>query len=188
MRLSRHEIEEIIDESISEFVGGFNAIKKGQEQESNQREHCRDGESRPSAETSNSRKSVAGQKSRCKDTKKGQEMSWYQVSDREWINLGHYAKLLVFDSVNGAEIEGWCVVTSSFVTLVEGFEFVEDAEEYLKNMMLGVTVDKQIRKIEKEVKGSGKDLKKLEKADKKRDKVCEMGEKAMKMKNKAKKK
>ena len=44
-------------------------------------------------------------------------------------------------------------------------------------------MDKQIRKIEKEVPKKSKakkDLKKLEAMDKKRDKVCELGEKAKK--------
>lgn len=45
-------------------------------------------------------------------------------------------------------------------------------------------MDKQIRKIEKEVKKSGKDLKHLEKEDKKRDKVCDMGKKMMAKKRK----
>jgi hypothetical protein len=43
-------------------------------------------------------------------------------------------------------------------------------------------MDKQIRKIEKEVKHSGKDLKKLEKMDKKRDPACDLGKKVMKKK------
>jgi len=44
-------------------------------------------------------------------------------------------------------------------------------------------MDKQIRKIEREVPKKGKahkDLKKLEKADKKRDKFVDAGKKAMK--------
>lgn len=45
-------------------------------------------------------------------------------------------------------------------------------------------MDKQIRKIKKEVKRELKDLGSLEKADKKRDKVCEYGEKEMKKKGK----
>jgi hypothetical protein len=51
-------------------------------------------------------------------------------------------------------------------------------------------MDKQIRKIEKDVKKGagkkkvGKELKGLEKADKKRDKVCDYGEKMMKKKGK----
>ncbi len=48
-------------------------------------------------------------------------------------------------------------------------------------------MDKQIRKIEKEVPKKGKahkDLKKLEKMDKKRDKYCEAGEKMMHKKHK----
>lgn len=40
-------------------------------------------------------------------------------------------------------------------------------------------MDKQIRKIEKEVKKESKDLKHLENADKKRDKLVEAGKNAM---------
>lgn len=40
-------------------------------------------------------------------------------------------------------------------------------------------MDKQIRKIEKKVKGTEKSLKSLEKMDKKRDKACDMGKKMM---------
>lgn len=40
-------------------------------------------------------------------------------------------------------------------------------------------MDKQIRQIEKKVKGTAKGLKSLEKADKKRDKVCDYGKKMM---------
>ena len=43
-------------------------------------------------------------------------------------------------------------------------------------------MDKQIRKIEKEVKKEGKDLRHLEKMDKKRDKFVEAGKKALKKK------
>lgn len=48
-------------------------------------------------------------------------------------------------------------------------------------------MDKQIRKIEREVPKKSKahkDLKKLEAADKKRDKYCKAGERAMKKKKK----
>lgn len=44
-------------------------------------------------------------------------------------------------------------------------------------------MDKEIRKIEKEVKHTGKDLKSLEKADKKRDPACDLGKKVMKEKH-----
>lgn len=47
-------------------------------------------------------------------------------------------------------------------------------------LIKGVTMDKQIKKIEKETKKVEKDLKHLEKEDKKRDKVCDYGEKMMK--------
>jgi len=45
-------------------------------------------------------------------------------------------------------------------------------------------MDKQIRKIEKKVKGTEKNLKSLEKADKKRDKTCDYGAKMLKKKKK----
>jgi hypothetical protein len=48
-------------------------------------------------------------------------------------------------------------------------------------------MDRQIRKIEKEVKGTEKGLKSLEKADKKRDKVCDYGKKMLKEKGASKK-
>jgi hypothetical protein len=43
-------------------------------------------------------------------------------------------------------------------------------------------MDKQIRKIEKEVKHTGKDLKHLEKVDKKRDHVVSAAKKVIKKK------
>jgi hypothetical protein len=43
-------------------------------------------------------------------------------------------------------------------------------------------MDKQIRKIEKKVKGTEKSLKSLEKADHKRDKTCEYGAKMLRKK------
>jgi hypothetical protein len=43
-------------------------------------------------------------------------------------------------------------------------------------------MDKQIRKIEKNVKKTGKELKSLEKMDKKRDPACERGAKMKKKK------
>lgn len=45
-------------------------------------------------------------------------------------------------------------------------------------------MDKQIRKIERNVRHTERELKSLEKADKKRDKVCDYGEKMMKKKGK----
>lgn len=54
----------------------------------------------------------------------------------------------------------------------------------LASEYLGDEMDKQIRKIEKNVKKTGKELKSLEKADKKRDPACDMGEKMMKKKKK----
>lgn len=45
-------------------------------------------------------------------------------------------------------------------------------------------MDKQIRKIEKEVKKTGKQLKSLERMDKKRDPACDYGEKMMMKKKK----
>jgi hypothetical protein len=47
-------------------------------------------------------------------------------------------------------------------------------------------MDKEIRRIEKEVKKTGRDLKELEKEDKKRDPACEMGEKMLKKKKREK--
>jgi hypothetical protein len=45
-------------------------------------------------------------------------------------------------------------------------------------------MDKQIRKIEKNVKKTEKELKSLEKMDKKRDPACDLGKKMMKKKKK----
>ena len=62
-----------------------------------------------------------------------------------------------------------------------------------KNNFMRGTMDKKIKKIEKDVKKLPKgkktskvkkELKSLEKADKKRDPACEMGEKMMKKKKK----
>lgn len=41
-------------------------------------------------------------------------------------------------------------------------------------------MDREIRKVEKEVSKAGKDLKHIEKEDKKRDKAVEMGKNSMK--------
>jgi hypothetical protein len=118
---------------------------------------------------------------------------WLQMEDRSWLNAQYFSRLQVGSITTGYLtksycIEGFCHSDRVWETIEDGFISREEAENCLNELMESTQMDKQIRKIEKEVKHSGKDLKKLETADKKRDKVCEMGEKAMKMKKSAKKK
>ena len=70
--------------------------------------------------------------------------------------------------------------------IIPGLEKFFPEGKILTNGRLGVTMDKQIRKIEKKIKkdtkGEEKELKHLEKEDKKRDKVCDYGKAMMKKK------